>query len=327
MEAYKPMSDMDGVSSVHQELVPIGHTNLIDTLFGQENNLLANSEEAKIHPLSKLMQLRYPHRYPGDLADKPVIERGLTGRVKWYNIPHRFGFIIRDDFPYSDVYVHQTAIAKSNIPKYYLRTLDNGEEVEFDLVQGFKGYEAANVTGRGGSNVRGALYKYYTPNYWTDTGGCGIELRAQSDDGMLKIESMKDDANQDNIEKGQAKVNSKKVAEEEIPGEVTSGKDFFEIAMGLRNRERLAKGDYRKRTISDCNHSETESIVEGSIKKEEELAKNDVMGIILMSTLAMQTMAQTQERLNTRLVIVFSLAFFLGFIVYLMNLPRFSAGS
>ncbi|HZX60573.1 MAG TPA: cold shock domain-containing protein [Candidatus Methylomirabilis sp.] len=62
-----------------------------------------------------------------------------TGKVKWFNDAKGFGFIERPDG--DDVFVHYTAIAGSGF-----RSLTEGQEVEFDIVEGPKGKQAANVT-------------------------------------------------------------------------------------------------------------------------------------------------------------------------------------
>jgi CspA family cold shock protein len=60
------------------------------------------------------------------------------GTVKWFNDAKGFGFITRESGP--DVFVHHTAIVSEGF-----RSLAEGETVEFDVVQGPKGLQAANV--------------------------------------------------------------------------------------------------------------------------------------------------------------------------------------
>ncbi|HEX7277912.1 MAG TPA: cold-shock protein [Acidimicrobiales bacterium] len=66
-----------------------------------------------------------------------------TGTVKWFNADKGFGFISQKEG--ADVFVHFSAIQK---PGY--RTLEEGEEVEFEVQQGPKGLQAANVQPKGG---------------------------------------------------------------------------------------------------------------------------------------------------------------------------------
>jgi CspA family cold shock protein len=61
------------------------------------------------------------------------------GKVKWFNDAKGYGFIEREEG--EDVFVHFTAIAGDGF-----RTLAEGQEVEFDVVQGTKGPQAENVT-------------------------------------------------------------------------------------------------------------------------------------------------------------------------------------
>lgn len=60
------------------------------------------------------------------------------GRVKWFNESKGFGFLEQEDG--DDVFVHFSAITGSGF-----KTLAEGDQVEFDVVKGQKGLQAANV--------------------------------------------------------------------------------------------------------------------------------------------------------------------------------------
>ncbi len=62
-----------------------------------------------------------------------------SGTVKWFNPEKGFGFITQDNGD-GDVFVHHTAITSDGY-----RSLDEGQRVQFDVVPGKKGSQAANV--------------------------------------------------------------------------------------------------------------------------------------------------------------------------------------
>jgi cold shock protein len=62
----------------------------------------------------------------------------LKGTVKWFNNAKGFGFIGREDGP--DVFVHYSAIQNEGY-----KSLQEGDPVEFEIVEGQKGPQAGNV--------------------------------------------------------------------------------------------------------------------------------------------------------------------------------------
>jgi len=61
------------------------------------------------------------------------------GQVKWFDQKKGYGFIAREDG--DDLFVHYSAINRDGF-----RTLDEGDEVEFEISEGKKGLQATNVT-------------------------------------------------------------------------------------------------------------------------------------------------------------------------------------
>ncbi|MFA4885390.1 MAG: cold shock domain-containing protein [Desulfotomaculaceae bacterium] len=62
----------------------------------------------------------------------------MIGKVKWFNAGKGFGFIETEEG--KDVFVHFSSIQTDGF-----KSLDEGQDVEFDVVQGERGPQAANV--------------------------------------------------------------------------------------------------------------------------------------------------------------------------------------
>lgn len=62
----------------------------------------------------------------------------FTGKVKWFDVQKGYGFIEREDG--DDVFVHFSAIEEDGF-----KTLEEGQDVEFEIVEGDRGPQASNV--------------------------------------------------------------------------------------------------------------------------------------------------------------------------------------
>jgi CspA family cold shock protein len=88
--------------------------------------------------LTRTLLAEHAYPRPHERNEDRVMAR-ITGTVKWFNDAKGFGFIAREGGP--DVFVHFSAISGSGF-----KSLAEGQQVEFEIVQGQKGPQAADVT-------------------------------------------------------------------------------------------------------------------------------------------------------------------------------------
>jgi cold shock protein len=98
------------------------------------------------------------------------------GKVKWFNNSKGYGFIGREDGP--DVFVHYSAIQFSGY-----KTLKEGDEVEFSIVEGQKGPQADEVkhvnddTVRLGVRIRRQAPMIKAIPYWPESARHALEIK------------------------------------------------------------------------------------------------------------------------------------------------------
>ncbi len=81
-----------------------------------------------------------PESFSATSRKKEQCNNMETGTVKWFNDAKGYGFISRQNG--EDVFVHFSAIQASGF-----RSLQEGQQVQFDVVKGPKGWQAENVKG------------------------------------------------------------------------------------------------------------------------------------------------------------------------------------
>jgi CspA family cold shock protein len=76
--------------------------------------------------------------FKSTLVERKIFMARVTGKVKWFNNDKGYGFIEQPGS--SDVFVHYSAICGDGF-----KSLEEGQEVEFEVTQGPKGPQAENV--------------------------------------------------------------------------------------------------------------------------------------------------------------------------------------
>jgi cold shock protein len=92
-----------------------------------------------VYPAAPDNDLRRNGNYHHLAKEAKAMSERIQGTVKWFNGGKGYGFIAREGG--EDVFVHYSAIQGNGY-----RNLEEGQRVEFEVVQGPKGLQAASVT-------------------------------------------------------------------------------------------------------------------------------------------------------------------------------------
>ena len=115
-----------------------------------------------------------------------------TGTVKWFNAGKGYGFIERDNGE-GDVFVHYSAINGAGF-----KTLDEGQRVEFDVVESDKGPQAQDVQALGESATSFSTGPEDSGDIFSDDSGDDSDDDADDDfDGDFDEESDDDESDEE----------------------------------------------------------------------------------------------------------------------------------